>query len=90
MNLKLFIFCIYLIKLTLCAETWNYFDKGPDYWPRIPSADLANNQCNGRMQSPINIVTNAAAYDKSLSDISFNNYDAEINWDIRNTGYTGI
>ncbi len=85
MNLKLFIFCIYLIKLTLCAETWNYFEKGPDYWKVIPDS-----QCNGRMQSPINIVTNAAAYDKSLSDISFNNYDAEINWNLTNTGYTSI
>jgi len=84
MNLKLFVFCINLIKLTLCAD-WNYDTLGPDYWKVIP-----NSQCNGRMQSPINIITNAAAYDSALSDITFNNYASLITWNLTNNGHTSI
>ena len=64
---------------------WNYDTFGPDYWKV-----LQNSQCNGRMQSPINIITNAATYDRSLSDISFNNYASAIKWNLTNNGFTSI
>jgi len=92
MNLKLFIFCIYLIKLLSCSNiVWNYDTLGPDYW-KVPYP-----KCDGQRQSPINIITKDVVYDSKLKDISFNDYNTLISWNLTNTadtddntdGYTG-
>ncbi|KFP86448.1 Carbonic anhydrase 4, partial [Apaloderma vittatum] len=47
--------------------------------------------CNGRKQSPINIVTKTVVYDKSLKPLYFEGYDVKgsSKWNIENNGHTG-
>ncbi|NWW42313.1 CAH4 anhydrase, partial [Pedionomus torquatus] len=47
--------------------------------------------CEGKKQSPINIVTKNILYDKSLKPLNFEGYDVKgtLKWNIGNNGHTG-
>ncbi|XP_051492014.1 carbonic anhydrase 4 [Apus apus] len=51
---------------------------------------LTEASCQGNKQSPINIVTKNAIYDKSLKPLSFEGYDVKgsSKWNIENNGHT--
>lgn len=67
----------------ITCNSWNYDTLGPDTWKlNYPSCG------SGQKQSPINIISAAAAYDSTLKEISFRNYDQTISWNITNNGHT--
>lgn len=53
---------------------------GPDHWPGVCK--------NGKRQSPINIKSSEAVYDKALGEFTLQNYDQQFGFDftIKNTG----
>ncbi|KFP30461.1 Carbonic anhydrase 4, partial [Colius striatus] len=59
--------------------------EDPRHWYET---DMA---CNGNKQSPINIVTKNAVYDKNLKPLNFEGYDVKgsSKWNIENNGHTG-
>jgi len=59
---------------------WNYKENGPDEWPY----DYA--ECKGLQQSPIDLQTSIAVYNKKLKPINFNNYNQYLSWNISNDG----
>ena len=70
---------------SLCQDTeWNYKENGPDEWP------VEYSGCNGRQQSPIDLITSIAKYNDKLKPINFNNYNQNIRWNISNTGNSSI
>lgn len=49
------------------------------------------NSCgNGKKQSPINIISKEAVFQKELGEITFNSYDKVIDWNVTNNGITGF
>ncbi|KAJ3587556.1 hypothetical protein NHX12_011153 [Muraenolepis orangiensis] len=77
-----------LAGLTCASDSiaWCYHDPscGPDAWPTIVSPQF----CCGSRQSPINIVTDAATEDSSLTSFSFSNFhDNSALTKISNTGH---
>ncbi|CAF0736258.1 unnamed protein product [Brachionus calyciflorus] len=68
-------------KLSLAnVNVWNYREHGPDEWPKeFP-------QCGGKQQSPIDLDTTIAQFNKDLKPINFNNYDQNLLWNITNDG----
>ncbi|NXX86860.1 CAH4 anhydrase, partial [Urocolius indicus] len=59
--------------------------EDPRHWYE---ADIT---CSGNKQSPINIVTKNAVYDKNLKPLNFEGYDVKgsSKWNIENNGHTG-
>lgn len=61
---------------------WHYEINNPDEWvDEFP-------QCGGVLQSPINIETSLAKYNKALKPIAFINYDYNYFWNFTNNGHT--
>ena len=60
-----------MIVLAKQGETaeWNYEER--DYWPYQPDADIANNQCDGERQSPIDIDTSDVYDEKTALPLVF-------------------
>ncbi len=56
---------------------------GPDAWPFI------SNECGATAQSPIDIITESAISDNTLTDIKFNNYDQNIKFKLTVDSFTG-
>ncbi len=61
---------------------WQYVD--PKFWNTIYPEN-----CNGQMQSPVNIVKSDTVYDKCLKNFKFNNYNLEIEWKMVFDGFSG-
>ena len=63
---------------------WTYWGKkGEKYW------DKEFDKCRGRMQSPINILTNQLVVDRNMR-LELVNYDIAVeNAQMVNTGYKG-
>ncbi|XP_032231757.2 carbonic anhydrase isoform X2 [Nematostella vectensis] len=57
-----------LLGASLAAD-WDYDSKGPSKWSSSFS------QCNGSSQSPIDIITSSVAFDQSLGELQFVNFD---------------
>ena len=60
---------------TNLGKNFNYKDKGPDFW------NVVCDECNNGRQSPVDIKTRNAIYDKSLAPFKFFNYNQLIKWD---------
>ena len=49
------------------------------------------NSCgNGKKQSPINIISKEALFQKELGEISFYDYNKVIDWNVTNNGITSF
>ena len=49
------------------------------------------NSCgNGNKQSPINIISKEALFQKELGEISFYDYNKVIDWNVTNNGITSF
>lgn len=82
-RLIFFIVTIFLKVTSQEAFSWNYKDKGPDYWEALlPS-------CRGTSQSPIDIKQSDAIYDPKLKDFEFINYGRSQSFNVDNDGFTG-
>jgi carbonic anhydrase len=83
--MKIFVFLtLSLISLSgLNCESWDYKRHGPDEWH-----DHFSN-CSGRMQSPIDLNTTIAKYNRDLKNVVFNNYNRLLTWNITNNGHSG-
>lgn len=55
----------------------------PDKWSH------ANSDCEGKYQSPINVVTKKAVKDKGLTAFQFDNYQQIFRGTIKNNGHSG-
>ena len=72
------------MQLNCQNPEWNYKDNGPDEWP------LEYSECNGKQQSPIDLIPSIAQYNSNLRPINFNNYNQNIKWNISNTGSSSM
>ncbi|NWX05074.1 CAH4 anhydrase, partial [Caloenas nicobarica] len=71
-----------------CYQSQKYEEphcQEPREWYKIDAT------CQGKKQSPINIVTKNVILDKSLEPLNFEGYDVKGSsmWDIENNGHTG-
>lgn len=57
--------------------------SGPDKW------DQASKNCEGRAQSPINVVTRKTLKDERLTPFKFENYQHAFRGSIINNGHSG-
>ena len=76
------------IKSFFCS-TWNYLDKGPDFWFSLTSPANSGTCGSGQNQSPINIIPSTSYYNSKLTDITFNGYSTNLNWNIEYDGHSG-
>ncbi|XP_029383945.1 carbonic anhydrase 4-like isoform X3 [Echeneis naucrates] len=84
------LFCVglgTLAKYAVGSDLWCYnehCESNPSHW-----ADLAGSFCGGSKQSPINIKTNHAEKDNSLTDFMFVNFSSnQVIQSIQNNGHT--
>ncbi|KAK5859095.1 hypothetical protein PBY51_003186 [Eleginops maclovinus] len=77
---------------TLCTEAgdWCYQTQfSLDHPCNVPEKwNLANSRCDGRSQSPINIVTRKTLKDKRLTPFKFDNYQQIFTGMIKNNGHS--
>ncbi|CAG5121845.1 unnamed protein product [Candidula unifasciata] len=68
-SIAVLLLCLLWQKCEFAAlEAWNYGDAGPTHWP------YSFPDCNGPMQSPININTSTVLYDSSLEPLDISDY----------------
>jgi carbonic anhydrase len=65
------------------STEWNYEEFGPDEWA------VMFKTCDGKKQSPINIIRSTTVYNKNLKRINFNNYASTYNWNVLFNNHTG-
>ncbi|PWA22083.1 hypothetical protein CCH79_00010277 [Gambusia affinis] len=90
MQLTWVLICFALSVKTVSAAEWCYQSQvscnstcsGPDVWQTV------SQQCGGRSQSPVNIVTRKTFKDERLTPLQFNGYQEASNVHLMNNGHT--
>ena len=84
MNMRIIFTLIVLVDLKLCdTADISYSYDNQEAWKTLPSSS-----CNGRRQSPVNIITGNAKIGSELINLRLSNWDILIDGKFMNNGHT--